>query len=101
MIRGRVLDRNTGHALAGLAVSNGDRIVETDASGAYAIDAVPDKHQFVCASVPDGYDPSFGFFHATTGWDEDREDVDFLFNQKSQGLLHCSRLCFVNVCDPL
>ena len=78
MIRGRVLDRNTGHALAGLAVSNGDRIVETDASGAYAIDAVPDKHQFVFVSVPDGYDPSFGFFHATTGWDEDREDVDFL-----------------------
>ena len=77
MIEGQVRDAVSGTALEGVAVSNGERVVRTDAGGCYALEISPGGHRFVFVTVPDGFRPGEGFYRSTFGWTCDQRGVDF------------------------
>lgn len=61
-VTGVVRDASTARPLAGVAVSNGYRIVLTDARGGYEIDLVPGDYPFVFVNAPSGYEPAGASF---------------------------------------
>ena len=60
---GRVLDED-GNPLAGVLVSDGERVVKTDAQGAYRLAFEVWDLRFVCATRPRGYRPVGPFWQA-------------------------------------
>ncbi|MFH0965465.1 MAG: metallophosphoesterase, partial [Planctomycetota bacterium] len=52
--------------IAGVAVSNGETIVQTDAAGCFELPVVPDKHSTIFICVLDGYEAEDAFFRRIT-----------------------------------
>jgi len=48
-----IVANESGEGIANVLVSNGERVVRTDAAGRYEIEAEPGVHSFVTVSVPD------------------------------------------------
>ena len=61
-VSGQVRDRTGSAPMAGVAVSNGYSIVETDRQGRYEIVAVPDDYPFIFVTPPAGYAPAGSHF---------------------------------------
>lgn len=76
-VRGRVIDDSSARGLAGICVSNGDRIVQTDEEGCYIITLEPGEHRSVFVTVPDGFSAEDGYYRSTLDWTESRDGVDF------------------------
>ena len=76
-IRGRVMEDPSGRGLGGVLVSNGERIVQTDEEGRYALAVEPEAHRFVFVTVPDGFRAISGFYSPTRHWTDAQEGVDF------------------------
>ena len=73
VVRGRVT--GAGKPLAGVRVSDGCRVVRTDAEGAYELALGPDSAGFVFVSCPPGYWTE-RFYHAIAGLTEPQR-LDF------------------------
>ena len=58
---GRVTDAR-GAPLAGIAVSNGERIVLSGRDGRFRLSVDPDRHAHVFVSLPSGWDAANGFY---------------------------------------
>ena len=54
-VRGRLIDDSSAQRLAGVCVSNGERIVRTNDEGEYELDVEPGAHRFVFITLPDGF----------------------------------------------
>ena len=76
-VRGRVMEDPSGRGLGGVLVSNGERIVQTDEEGRYALAVEPEAHRFVFVTVPDGFRAISGFYSPTRHWTDAQEGVDF------------------------
>ena len=76
-VRGRVFDDSSARGLAGICVSNGDRIVQTDEEGRYTLPLEPAAHRFVFVTVPDGFSAGEGVYRSTLDWTKSRDGVDF------------------------
>ncbi len=71
------MEASSGRGLGGLSVSNGERIVQTDDEGRYALEVEPEAHRFVFVTVPDGFQALSGFYRSTLDWTDAQEGVDF------------------------
>ncbi len=76
-VRGRVMEDPSGRGLDGVSVSNGERIVQTDGEGRYALEVQPEAHRFVFVTVPDGFRAPSGFYRSALDWTDAQEGVDF------------------------
>ncbi len=76
-VRGRVIENPSGRGLAGVSVSNGERIVQTDEQGQYELQVEPGSHRFVFITLPDGFSAPDGYYRSTWNWSKPRDGVDF------------------------
>ena len=76
-VRGRVIDDSSARGLAGVCVSNGERIVRTSGDGEYELTVETGAHRFVFVTVPDGFSAADGTYRSTLDWSESREGVVF------------------------
>ena len=76
-VRGRVVDDGSEHGLTGVAVSNGEHIVQTNEEGRYELTVETGTHRFVFLTVPDGFLVRGRYYRSTTDWSEAQDGVDF------------------------
>ena len=76
-IRGRVIDEGSQHGLAGVSVSNGEQIVQTNGEGRYEITVETGTQRFVFITVPDGFQARDGYYRSTLDWSGAQDGVDF------------------------
>lgn len=62
-VKGRV-ETISGRGVAGVLVSNGERIEVTDDAGCYSIEVEPGIHRFVFITFPDGFQVQGSFFRS-------------------------------------
>ncbi len=75
-VTGHVREVVSGHGLGGVAVSNGEAIVVTDADGRYRLSIEPAVHRFVFLTVPDAFHPE-GIFYLPTDGTRSHDGFDF------------------------
>ncbi len=76
-VKGRVTVDRSEQGLAGVSVSNGERIVQTDVEGRYEINVETGTHRFVFITVPDGFSAQDGYYRSTLDGSEAQDGVDF------------------------
>ena len=74
-IRGVVRDNRNHEGIGGVAVSNGESVVRTEANGSYRIPFRPGTHRFIWLTVPDNHRTKGPFYRSKPGIDD---RVDFL-----------------------
>ena len=75
---GKVIEKDSGAPVAGVAVSNGESIVKTSADGSYRLDLDPPSHRFVYISVPDTHRADGPFYRETSTPGVDLQHLDFV-----------------------
>ena len=76
-VSGTVRQITSPRPLAGVCVSNGQSIVQTDAEGHYTLDLDPGGHRFVFVTVPDGLRPQKSFYRSARLWADNQDGIDF------------------------
>ena len=76
-VTGRVIEKGSGAPVPGVAVTNGESIVETAEDGSYGLDIAP-SHRFVYISVPDTHKVDGRFYIETSTPGLDLQHLGFV-----------------------
>ena len=74
LVKGRIVDVDSGMGIEGVLVSNGEEVVRTGHEGCYKLRADPGIHRFIFITVPEGYRPLESFFISAEKWGSGRID---------------------------
>ena len=76
VVKGRVLEKDSGVPIPGVPVSNGETIVPTSADGSFSID-LDSGHRFVYLSIPDTHRADGSFFMDAATVRSNPKEIEF------------------------
>ena len=83
-VRGRVIDEGSEHGLAGVSVSNGEQIVQTNEEGRFDLTVETGTQRFMFITVPDGFQARDGYYRSTLYWSEAQDGVEFRLSRSPE-----------------